>query len=415
VLRQRNDDPKQIWQQQNTLWKTATNADGYSHLRTALDRKEAVESYLDYPNIDPEVREFAEKWIRVLGRQAIEEGKAAKAKAEAHEKALKSLPPPTQRSFDGIEMRQDMKFATPTENEWQHTGEPWLNATDEFSYVLHGMKPLEGVTQTGKGAHYRPWNHGIEMQRYKVGSTEANYVWRHEYGHAIDWNGGQQQTSVLMPTVQKEAAALMKRSKAVPKKPPPLPTFGGVEEWVQMMEKQQREKASATPPKLKKELTDDYKIGDLTGKQLAAFVNPNASSIKDLTEPQRDRLEGVASLLEDGAFTNTDYWSMPVAGDEKELGSTRSKQDVRMFADFVGALTLNKIGLGHSATYYKKQPTYRAAEMFANYVCLTQAKHGNIYRKMFHKMAPESCAGFDRILRDTAARGHVKYHAMDVP
>ena len=79
--------------------------------------------------------------------------------------------------------------------------------------------------------------------------------------------------------------------------------------------------------------------------------------------------------------------------------------DQRYFNDFLGAMTKNQIGRGHSDEYYARDPGHQIKEMFANYVCLTQGKGGDVYRQILHSIAPECCKGFDTILADRAKAG----------
>jgi DNA topoisomerase-1 len=70
-----------------------------------------------------------------------------------------------------------------------------------------------------------------------------------------------------------------------------------------------------------------------------------------------------------------------------------------MLADFVGAMTRNRIGWGHPDDYYTADPTRQQAEMFANYVSLSShPDHGERLRGLCRKLAPRSCAKFDKII-----------------
>jgi hypothetical protein len=75
--------------------------------------------------------------------------------------------------------------------------------------------------------------------------------------------------------------------------------------------------------------------------------------------------------------------------------------DNACFGDFLGSMTKNVIGQGHSNEYYQK---YGAAEteMFANYVALSNGPNGNVAQAVFRAVAPESTKLFDVIIAEKA-------------
>lgn len=83
-----------------------------------------------------------------------------------------------------------------------------------------------------------------------------------------------------------------------------------------------------------------------------------------------------------------------------EFDPTRS--DALHFADWVGALTDNRVGYGHASSYYQTDRLNRCYEAFANFVALTEGPGGVHYRARMGRLAPRLCDGFDAILNKVA-------------
>ncbi len=91
-----------------------------------------------------------------------------------------------------------------------------------------------------------------------------------------------------------------------------------------------------------------------------------------------------------------------------ELAKLKREESV-MASDFFGAMTMNKVGQGHSAEYYNLFPKVpgtsmtvgQTVEMFGNYIALRSSK-GDGY-KMLKKYAPETVKHFDKLVKDMVA------------
>jgi hypothetical protein len=81
------------------------------------------------------------------------------------------------------------------------------------------------------------------------------------------------------------------------------------------------------------------------------------------------------------------------------------------FADYIGAISNNEIGFGHSLDYYKKSKSTgitqrgygtitnkHTTEAFANYTSLSNSEHKDIYRKLMKHYAPNTTSSFDAIM-----------------
>ncbi len=82
-----------------------------------------------------------------------------------------------------------------------------------------------------------------------------------------------------------------------------------------------------------------------------------------------------------------------------------------MFSDYVGAISNNEMGFGHSLHYYKKSKSTgitqrgygtitnkHTTEAFANYTSLSNSEHKAIYKKLMNHYAPNTTSSFDAIM-----------------
>ena len=83
-----------------------------------------------------------------------------------------------------------------------------------------------------------------------------------------------------------------------------------------------------------------------------------------------------------------------------------------LFMDYVGAISQNKVGFGHTIEYYRDFTTIsrkygfavtdgHTSEAFANFVALTtEAKYGQSYLKLMRYYAPETTEMFEQMIRE---------------
>ena len=76
------------------------------------------------------------------------------------------------------------------ENNWHEGAKAWDSAPPEILAAISKTQKLTTVITSKRNAFYSPSTHGINMN-YKINpdNREAVAVWRHEFGHAIDYNG----------------------------------------------------------------------------------------------------------------------------------------------------------------------------------------------------------------------------------
>jgi hypothetical protein len=237
------------------------------------------------------------------------------------------------------EMREQA-FAKKKGKEKEFHDRAWLHSSEQMTQIIQNRHNLSTVTEdSATTSFYRSTTGGINMSpRNRGGAKDA--VWRHEFGHAVDFgHGTEPRSGRLMPTIREEGDLIVSRSR------------GGAASGQKM-----------TLPK----------------EELANFPEKSAEALR--------------KVLEDDAPIN-----------DVSLGKIGRGAEARFLNDFFGAMTLLKVGEGHSHEYYAARSNRRSTEAFANYVCLTEGQNGHAYRLLLHHAAPKTCAGFDEILRDRAA------------
>jgi len=261
----------------------------------------------------------------------------------------------------------------------------WKDATSKFVQLATSVKPLGGgvVTIKGKGAHYDPgWGSGvggvdhINMPGSDDTTESALSTFRHEYGHKIDWERGKQYGIKHGPygingsyqfdgVLRQEGFKLAKAY--VDRKNKPTAIYQADVQAAAM------KKAGLTPKEIDDFCTVTYQTG-------LASTDPTHDKVSVFKKA--DLLGALHHGVLGGSITNCAH----------------SSDASSRLHDFYGPMTMNTMGWGHKKAYYKKAPFYRTAEAFANYVALTQGKHGKIYKALLHATAPKLCAGFDKLL-----------------
>lgn len=267
---------------------------------------------------------------------------------------LESLPPEPPAKIDHPKsMAEVMAHRTDwSEKELDWHRAAWSNATPEFLSVLQNTKRLGAVVvRKGTHAHYTSGIHTISMD-----PGDDHVVWRHEYGHAVDWENqyGIPRSFGADDYRKQEAKGLLDRMV------------------LSQMGRAGHGDESA------------FEKHGLSRDDVMLHAGQSPDALMDVLSGKS--VKGITSLV-------------------RRNGSV---MEGAMLNDFLGAMTNNKIGWGHSNDYYRKNPAKHCSEMFANYVSLTQGPSGKVYRAIMHSVAPQSCAYFDRILRERAARGSAR-------
>lgn len=268
---------------------------------------------------------------------------------------------------------------TPLERDYH--AKSWTNATMETLGAIQNLKILSGGVSYGSGAHYKPSLHGIQMQNEDKDSRSRTGTWRHEMGHAIDWNGDGYGTGAKFERNNQSYRAEQDRADEASK----------LVQAVRQANREKRQSTNVDPFEWEGEIP---KSG-LTEAQIKAFAGASLSTKVALME-----------LLNYGNVAHTEAIRQGVpflpSGQVERAGWVESSSNNSHFQDFVGSMTHEQVGNGHGKAYYDRMPAYKTAEMFANYVDLTNTKHGTIWRKILHAIAPKCCAHFDDIIAERA-------------
>ena len=163
--------------------------------------------------------------------------------------------------------------------------------------------------------------------------------------------------------------------------------------------------ATSTHTAKKLKSTDASNWLFFNAKRLRAF---NKSGI--LITPKTRRFRSPEGLSTKGMYNDIFYSLSIVRGGT--MGSQSSLDD---FADYFGAITNNKLGYGHSNSYYKKtlpltQSGSRAnlvmisskntTEAFANFTSLSSDKNHKIYKRKMKELAPRTTEAFEEVFNE---------------
>ncbi len=77
-----------------------------------------------------------------------------------------------------------------SESLWHKGIKAWDNAPADVMDAVAKTKKLSDVTSYSSGSYYVPGRHYVNMrQPLNPDDRTAVVIWRHEFGHAMDWNG----------------------------------------------------------------------------------------------------------------------------------------------------------------------------------------------------------------------------------
>lgn len=291
-------------------------------------------------------------------------------------------------------LRKATASKTAPEQHWHERGKAWQHASARMGAIIAGTNPLRKVITNSRAmsCFYKHRelsfnDHAITMGSAKRNAEALAVVWRHEYGHAIDFNGtGNAASGRYSPELIEEGSALAKRQAALKGEQDPQALIAMVRQDIQ---KGKEAYPDLNPEDLKAFVPPLGLLGQLQEERMnerAAIHGPEEQ--KRAAAERADRrmqgyIDGVYATLGSGRLSGISH------------ADTHSST---MFNDFCGALTMNEVGYGHANAYYRQAPFYRTTEAFANYVCLTEGQGGPIYKAILHRIAPKTCAGFEEIL-----------------
>lgn len=240
---------------------------------------------------------------------------------------------------------------TREERDWHTRKNTWDVASPRFLSAMANTRSLSNITtRTTTSSHYMRGEHTINM------ATDDPITWRHEFGHAMDHGNRLDGEQNITRSWQAERHRIEEARYLT----------------------NLRERAKNEAPTMA-HLTKSFEGTGLTVEQGLEFTKRNGF-----------RALNVARVLNEEASKQDVMNAAP-----------RSREGL-FYDDFLGALTGNKMGSGHSNEYYRSDETKATSEMFANYVALTEGPGGDVYRKLLHKLAPRCCEHFDKMIEERA-------------
>jgi len=274
---------------------------------------------------------------------------------------------------------------TPLEAEW-HDKAFGPDVPDKLGRVIEKMPPVRVHQSTQRRSYYQPALDPSLSEVVLERGAELR-TWRHEYGHAVDFvNGGgdfKAASWAKHPALLADRAPLVKAVRLRRKQLSALPRG----EWPAFMHGRADELAAAGDDAIEEVLRRfGLSASDLPAELSRADRAVVASGFEKLD------LEQVSKVVN---------WNNPGSFDREMPG---------VFGDFLGAITNNKVGSGHSTHYYTRTfkgtqrargiTTQNTTEAFAEYWAMmgAPAHERKLWRAVMERFAPETTRGFDELI-----------------
>jgi len=355
-------------------------------------------------------------------------------------------------TVDLIESKQDTKpaksiFGDTSPEEKKYLPLAFGTVATNFTRMIDKVPKLPPIKKVKKGAYFQPRTGEIAMSNLDMEDLATLRTFTHEYGHKIDHN-----IAELLSKDRKLA------EKFIPNANKKIIATKLIDD---VLDTSKNPKGLQISNIAQQEIMADRKIiKDNLEKSLPAYINDNFELLKrrskskftekvvvqtkfvediikskqfplELDEVkallsekniiydpmENETLEFVLGIKHKVLFSQYGkYKKYTLAnGSTSELsvrqfyGQTRSFQG--KFADYVGAISDNTIGYGHTQAYYKKafrtktfargygDVTYlHSTEAFAQYTALSNTKNKEAYIKLMNYFAPNTTKIFDEIM-----------------
>ena len=258
------------------------------------------------------------------------------------------------------------------------------------------------TTNRGK-SFYNKFNDELSMRQYTDQQKFAE-VYRHEYGHRIDDNF----LRYLPENKRKQIISKLKKLGAIDNKEQGY-IFENVRTTISNYASM---KLLNDRRRIKKNFEDNKKkrFNILNEKPIDEedFDKYLTGVLKDNPDFPLSKKE-LYNLLEfQGNFNRVEMLNLITKTDiHKGLDD-----HMDLFMDYVGAISQNKVGFGHTIEYYRDFSTIsrkygfavtdgHTSEAFANFIALTtEAKYGQSYLKLMRYYAPETTEMFEQMVKE---------------
>ena len=316
-------------------------------------------------------------------------------------------PPPPEAPKWGDDLDQD---------EIDYHEQTWkVSTTATMLNVIRKTRKVRTIEYNQRGA-YAQGGVKIAMGNKRGADVNGTWdagIWRHEYGHHVDYNAGLLFTydgsilprpyasTQLVPVMSKDRLSL----NAARQKKANIAYSEEVGDFFEALSID--DFTGDGSPAVKKKINDLLKDTGLTRADLNSFIDPRSmsgSSTKTLV------LEQVRFLF----AVKHRYFSPNMS----KLLSARWTREFEgpNFADYLGAITNEAVGWGHGKAYYRRKGPARygrngqetkkgfnighTTEAMANYFALMGSENAKSWRKLMDIFAPETTKGFDELLED---------------
>lgn len=281
---------------------------------------------------------------------------AKRARAAATATATAAAPAPKAP----VDVPNEPKEAT----RWQRTS--WDDAPKYVTDAVNKSPPLSAVTDTNDGAYFMPGQKLINMPKEGGPATSLRRqgTWRHEYGHHLDREWSENLTDATKKASRrhisaspafKKAMAADTRSvnKGAGGKTPSVAHEATTKVFVDHMRKTMDQGTGYLDKQLKKHGLSYKGMRDLHRKHMDDSVD----SKNDIV--MRNKMVKLLAAIEtkNAQFYINQLW---------EGGQYFQSGMVGKIADYYGSITLNRVGYGHSKSYYSAGIYKRTTEAFAN-------------------------------------------------
>lgn len=305
------------------------------------------------------------------------------------------------------EEEEDEEWPEKLEKEQNWHDDSFSTAPNYITAAVEKTLPLLDVTSTGRTKAYQsPSETAINMGKsYSRKSGVGQTIWRHEYGHHIDNQEGRQmglgQYGYWSQTLRQEQLEDWKTLTAI--KPSPEEVIDKrVLAYTDRHYDLTEEGGKMTKLQATRHLLGEIFTGDFTADDFLAFTREGgATGVMDTFR--------AAVRLDEGHITEA-------IRNIRRLDVSPNKEIItRMLADYLGALTKNKVGFGHTKSYYTKADRFtppgqlnrnQGTEMVANYIALAGANDpvSKAAAKLVEKYAPKTWAAIAARVREIAKR-----------
>ena len=350
-----------------------------------------------------------------------------------------------------IESKQDTKpaqsiFGDTSSEEKKYLPLAFGTVATNFTRMINKVPKLPTIQKVKNGAYFRPSTNEIAMDSLDMENLATLRTFTHEFGHKIDHNiatllsADRKVAEKFIPNANKKilGTKLIDDVLDTSKNPKGLQISNIAQQEIMADRKLLKDNLKIGLPSIENEKRSI--INKITGKSVSEKIAIQTKFVEDTINAKNFPLNvnEVKALLSDAgitydptALTTVNYVlqikykviasqygkfkKYTLANGVSENLSTRQYFNngsfLRKFADYVGSVSDNIIGYGHTQAYYKRafrtktfargygDVTYHhSTEAFAQYTALSNTKNKEAYIKLMNYFAPNTTKTFDEIM-----------------